>query len=205
MKLPSQISLFAKHLDLDDIGIADVRLYKRVSYGLVPREILPEARTAVVYLYTLDKLLINYGPWYVVSLCNHISKTNKKLEAFFEAKGFLARGVQENEYDRKTLVGKLSFREMAVLAGLGSVGKSQMFLHKRMGPGVVIGVVLTNATIRCNSPARDSYCLECDDCVSACPTRAIGPTFDPWRCKNRRKILGRGCGTLCVVRCPAGR
>lgn len=204
-KLRTEIVRFVRVLDVEDVGFADVRLYRRVNGGQVPSEILPGAKTAIVYISLLRKILEKYGKWYVVSLVNHIGQTNKRIVTFLEKRGYSARALSENEYCRTTLVGKISFREMAVVAGLGSIGKSTMLLHPKFGPRIVIGVVLTNVEIKPDKPFNQNLCTDCGICVNACPTGAIGEQFARWRCKNRRKILKKGCGIPCIELCPIGR
>lgn len=205
MSLKNKITCLLKDLDIDDVGFADASLYKRVEGGSIPNEISPRATTVIVHLYQLKKMEERYGKWYIVSLNNHISSTNKKLVEFLANLGFEARGIQENEYSRKTLVGKISFRQMAVLAGLGSIGRSSMLIHSGFGPRVVIGVVLTNAKIAPNKPFERALCTNCGICTESCPIKAINDKFNRWKCKNRRKILKKGCGTPCVELCPIGQ
>lgn len=204
VNLRDEIVEFSRDLDIDAVGLADVSLYRRVASAAVPAELLPGAKIAIVYLLTFAKLEQKYGRWYVVSLNKHISTTNKHFAGFLEKRGYEARGVQEAEYSRKTLVGKISFRQMAVLAGLGSIGKNQMLLHHRFGPEVVIGVLLTNADLPPDPPGANELCIACDVCLAACPVNAFEESYDRWRCKNRRSILGKGCGIPCVAACPIG-
>ncbi len=199
-----EIVEFSRRLDIDAVGLADLSLYRRVADAAVPDELLPGAKIAIVYLLTFEKLEQKYGRWYVVSLNKHISTTNKHFAGFLRERGYEARGVQEAEYSHKTLVGKISFRQMAVLAGLGSIGKNQMLLHLLMGAEVVIGVLLTNADLPPDAPGANELCIECDVCVAACPVNAFEESYDRWRCKNRRNILGKGCGIPCVIACPIG-
>jgi len=202
-KMKEEITNF-KFLDVDDIGFADVKLYKRIENGSIPNEILSNAKTAIVYTDRLEKL-DKYGRWYIVSLINYQSRINKKLIKFLNGKGYDAIGISDNEYDRKTLVGKLSFRQLAVLAGLGSIGKNQMLIHPKFGPKVILGVVLTNAEIGANSFKKQNLCTKCGVCIKSCPIKALNNGYDRLKCKNRRKILGKGCGTPCINLCPIGK
>lgn len=135
----------------------------------------------------------------------HISKTNKQLVKFLSKKGYASRGMGENEYCRKTLVRKISFGQMAVPAGLGSIGKSSMLIHPKFGPQIVIGVALTNAIIEQDKPSKQVLCTDCGICVNACPIGATGEKIGQWRYKNRRKRLKKGCGIPCVELCPIGQ
>jgi epoxyqueuosine reductase len=192
-------------LNLDGVGFADVKKYQRIEGGLSPLEIFPKAKTAIVYLFQLEKLTKEYGHWYVVSLNNFVSSTNKKLIEFLASKRYMAVGINENEYDRKTLVGKVSFRQLAVLAGLGSIGLNQMLLTPKFGPRIVIGAVFTDASIKPDQPFWEDLCTQYGICKNGCPTGAIDKTFSRFKCKNRRKILGTGCGIPCVDLCPIGK
>lgn len=192
-------------LDIVDLGFADVRLYAPAERGLEVERLLPSYKTAIVYLTPLKRVLERYGKWYAVSLVNHISKTNQQIVGFLTGMGYWARGIGENEYSRKTLLGKISFRRMAVLAGLGSIGRSTMLIHPKYGPRVVIGVVLTSAPFEPDNPMEEQYCTECGVCGRLCPVGAVGASFDRWMCQTRRRLLGKGCGIPCVEACPVGR
>lgn len=204
MDLKKQIITFLKSLDVDDVGFADIKLYKRIENGLIPQEMLPSAKTAIVYLYLLKKLEERYGKWYIASLLNFQNRINKKLIELLNKFGYEAKGIGDNEYDRKTLVGKLSFRQLAVLSGLGSIGKNSMLIHKKFGPRIVLGIVLTNAEILPDEPFKDDLCINCGICEKACPVKAICENFDRWKCKNRRETLRKGCGIPCTILCPIG-
>lgn len=202
--LQKQIRHLASKLDLVDIRIVSLEEYQQIKGGLSPEELLLDAKSAVVYLYPLDKLIKEYGHWHVVSLNKFISSTNKKFEKLFFKEGVKYRGVQENEYDRKTLIGKISFRQIASLAGLGSIGENQMLLHRKLGSRCVIGVILTSIEARKKKLKKIELCTHCKICRRQCPTGALKKNYDKWKCKHRRKVLGRGCGILCVESCPVG-
>lgn len=186
------------------MGFADTSRYNKVGNASTPQEILPTCKTAIVYLTELKKLEEKYGKWYIVSLVNHLSRTNKKLIDLLGKEGFTGKGVGENEYCRKTLIGKISFRQLAVLAGLGFIGKNQTVIHKTLGPRCVIGVVLTNAKIKSDNPQKARTCMDCGICKQRCPVKAFNGHYNRWMCKDRRKILGKGCEIPCINLCPMG-
>lgn len=117
--------------------------------------------------------------------------------------------------------GLFSHKEAAVRAGLGSIGRSALFLSDRFGPRVRLATVLTDLDLSAGfRPVSDKTpCDNCSACVRACPAMAIsGKTFpdagnsilDRNACSNHMKQayqkIGRGavCG-ICVSVCPAGK
>lgn len=117
---------------------------------------------------------------------------------------------------------KFSHKTAAVLSGKGFIGKSALFIHRRFGPAVRMGTVLTDAPIEAPTIAeRDlpvSHCGECRECANHCPALAIEGRnweygmpremlYDARACsdhmKNAYQDIGRGsvCG-LCIVHCP---
>ncbi len=113
--------------------------------------------------------------------------------------------------------GRYSHKKVARLAGLGSIGKNALFLHKTFGARVRLVTVFTDCEFEpCALPAFD-VCTECGRCVSACPAGAISGerrisgedvVFNPQRCSTHMKTayqnIGRGavCG-ICMKVCPA--
>lgn len=113
---------------------------------------------------------------------------------------------------------RYSHKKVAVLAGLGTIGKNSMFLHKDYGACVRLGTVFTNCEFEVPAVLPKSKCGSCRKCVDACPAKAItGNTwttestredmFIPERCseymKKQFQHIGRGavCG-ICMAVCP---
>jgi epoxyqueuosine reductase QueG len=81
----------------------------------------------------------------------------------------------------------LSHKLVAQAAGLGVIGVSRNFLHRKFGAYCLIDTVLTNL----EWPAYDravewNPCVQCNLCVASCPTEAIKPDggFDFFACYN---------------------
>lgn len=118
-------------------------------------------------------------------------------------------------YDDNRLVD----RALAVRAGIAWSGKSTMVLTPGAGPWILLGSVVTDASMEVSPPMRRT-CGTCDACLPACPTGAIiAPgvldarlcisavlqrrgTIDPLL---RKAIGGRiyGCDE-CLTACPPG-
>jgi epoxyqueuosine reductase QueG len=86
----------------------------------------------------------------------------------------------------------LSHKLVAQAAGLGVVGTSRNFLHRRYGAYCLIDTVLTNLEFRpeeyadSERPIEWNPCIECNLCVASCPTDAIRADgeFDFFACYN---------------------
>lgn len=114
---------------------------------------------------------------------------------------------------------RLVDRAAAVRAGVGWWGKSSMVLVPGAGPWVLLGSVVTDATLTPTTPMRRD-CGTCTACIPACPTGAIvAPgVLDARRCLARwaqapgmiplefRRAMGDrlyGCDD-CLDACPPG-
>lgn len=114
--------------------------------------------------------------------------------------------------------GRYSHKKAAALSGLGTIGKSSMFLHKDFGARVRLGTVFTNCEFDVGNLKPVSLCGNCTLCVDACPSGAIKgrewevgisreDMFDAEKCskymKEHFRHIGRGavCG-ICMSVCP---
>lgn len=64
-------------------------------------------------------------------------------------------------------------RAWAHQAGLGFIGKSSMFIHRKYGTWVLLGGLVTNVEMQANTVQQASLCGSCTRCLEACPTKAI--------------------------------
>ena len=83
----------------------------------------------------------------------------------------------------------LSHRLVAQAAGLGVIGLSRNFLHRKFGAYCLIDTVLTNLEFddgELGQPVEWNPCLRCNLCVAGCPTEAIQSDgeFDFFACYN---------------------
>ncbi len=117
--------------------------------------------------------------------------------------------------------GLFSHKEAAVRAGLGTIGKSALFLSDKFGPRVRLATVLTDLDLSAGfrPVSKQNPCENCNACLLACPAMAIsGKSYEEAKdniidraaCSSHMKEayqkIGRGavCG-ICVSVCPAGK
>ncbi len=84
-------------------------------------------------------------------------------------------------------------RAWAERAGLGFIGKSGMFIHRKFGTWTFLGGFVSDLELAPDKPSAQQYCGSCTACMDACPTNAI---VEP------RRIDARRCLTTWTVERP---
>jgi len=142
------------------------------------------------------------------------SRTDKLAEwtaDFIKEKGYKAFAQSERNlglhgfYDETTKTTPLPQKKIAILAGLGWIGKNNLLVTQEYGSSVCMCSVLTNAPLHTeNMPIIMPKCGECTVCKDICPTGAIhGST---WEIDINRDLIVDvyhcdGC-LKCLANCP---
>jgi epoxyqueuosine reductase QueG len=125
-----------------------------------------------------------------------------------------------SEYLR-TLTVDISHKMVATRAGLGWIGKTDLFISRVFGPRLRLVSILLNHKPEYNSfPVEESECGKCNICVIKCPANAANGRlwnirihrdefFDAQKCREKCSELARKkfnidirlCG-ICVSVCP---
>jgi epoxyqueuosine reductase QueG len=193
----------------------------------------------IVVVKKLDDSIIDSvinGP--TMEYCNQYIDTNRYLSDLVKdiADDLKALGIKslpinptENEVDRaddyaQTLRHTFSHKMAATRAGLGWIGKTDLFISKKFGPRLRLASVLVDYPLKpLNPPIDKSRCGKCNLCVEACPAKAANGKlwnihtdrdefYSAAKCKetaNRLTLerIGRDmrlCG-ICVSICPVGQ
>jgi reductive dehalogenase len=105
---------------------------------------------------------------------------------------------------------------LAVMAGLGELGRNNILVADGFGSRVRIGAVTTNLTVTPDRPVSlgvEAFCRVCKKCSESCPSTALSsgekttvrgvpkwPT-DTERCYGYWRSVGSDCG-ICMAVCP---
>jgi len=119
---------------------------------------------------------------------------------------------------------KFSHKMVGTRAGLGWIGKTDLFVSKAFGPRLRLASILLGEPVKTVSvPIDKSRCGSCDVCVVKCPAGAANGRlwdihtdrdmfFDAFKCREQCGRFGRElfhsetriCG-ICVAVCPLGK
>jgi len=194
---------------VDDFSTMRVdRLRGYLPEGHRPEDLMPEAESLLIHLTALKHTIGRYRPggWWS-NRYPHVRAVNKVLSDFLAEEGFRTVCPSPWGHNRRTLMPRLQFKPIALLAGLGWIGKNNLLIHPEFGPRVVLGVVITDARLEeARRPVITDGCGDCDLCLHVCPVGALGPGgFDRFRCYHRNKWLKKPCGFPCMRVCPVGK
>lgn len=110
----------------------------------------------------------------------------RKLEAI------LADKLGPHESRSYSDTGPLLEREVAVLAGLGWMGKNTLLINRHYGSYCLLGEIVTSHELPPDTADTD-HCGTCTRCIDACPTEAITPySVDARRCISYQTLENRG-------------
>ena len=121
-----------------------------------------------------------------------------RLAREIEKAGFSALPVAASQSLGKNnpYYGVIPHKTVAVLSGLGFVGKSGLFLSEKYGSKVRLATVITDMPLTNEFPVIENGCGDCHACQTACPAGAIFGTpptadgernFDPEKCSHYMK------------------
>ncbi len=195
---------------IDDMRIIDITSLaseenRGYPYAILLVKILPKEY--------IDKLNHKRETDYSV-FSNYEHKTDEladKLVTVIQKEGYRAISQSENgidsrgEYDEKTKSSVLPHKKIAILSGLGWIGKNNLLVTEKYGAALSMCSVLTDMpldTIQ-TEPILSSRCGECNLCLKICPVQAIhgrkwelgisrDDIVDVYRCVTCLKCLA-GC------------
>ena len=203
MKLTSQmIKDKAKELGIDAIAIGNIERFRGAPTLMSPLTYFPEAKSVIAVAMRIPRGTyrgIEEGThWH-----NYTFYSYARLNSFFRPRLSyeLARFIEDHGWEavphypavpegngvmRKPVAeGKVppdvvcSVRVIAAGCGLGEIGFSKVFLTKKFGPRVRIGLIFTDCVLEPDPIIETGeICLHCGACARECPGNAIPSVKD---------------------------
>ena len=140
--------------------------YKEVIALLKPSRGVGEPEPGEVFNVHADYL---YGKLNraVHELANRFRKEGYRSVPLPSAVGFIT--------DQRFLTALLSYKHVADLAGLGTIGRNSLLITPEFGPRVRLVCLLTEAPLEASPRVKKEVCVNCDACIRVCPARALQP------------------------------
>ncbi len=181
------------------------------DYG---REVSLDHPSAIVFLVEMDFDAMQHAPAVEVLLesarqYHQAAVISKTATAVLEELGYRAKSHHDANYD-------CILPPLAVEAGLGEVGRHNIFIADRYGTRVRIGAVTTDFPLSYDRPISLGvvhFCTHCRKCAVNCPSRALdnGERSEvrgvlKWptqveRCYAYWRRMSSDCG-ICMSVCP---
>jgi epoxyqueuosine reductase len=74
-------------------------------------------------------------------------------------------------------------KQMAHLAGLGTIGKNTLIINPKYGPWIRLQSILTDAELVPDESFEKDLCNNCESCIRSCPVSALAPFIvNPKKC-----------------------
>ncbi len=158
------------------------------------------------------------NPHYIHSTTDEYAQTEElvgsitdKLANLLILKGFKAISqsdtglIAENTFDFSTKTSILPHKTIAMLSGLGYIGKNNLFITTKYGAAQCLGSVLTNAPLTAYiHKIQSSKCGNCNICRNVCPQKALGVKDWNMNVSRDEMINVYKCTAClkCMVYCP---
>jgi len=204
MKLTSRmIKDKAKELGIDCIAIGNIERFKDAPTLMSPTTYFPGAKSVIAVamriprgsyrgieegthwhnytFYSYNKLNSLFRPIKSYELCCFIEDHGWEAVAHYpavpEGNGTTRKPVGPDKVPADVVC---SARIIAAGTGLGEIGFSKVFLTKKFGPRVRIGLIFTDCELE-PDPILDTgtICLHCGACARECPGNAVPSVKDP--------------------------
>lgn len=210
--LTDEVSACLRSAGAQIVGFADPVHFKKYGGGYLPDAILPEVKAVIVAgVQVVDPILdawVEFRPWaYPRSFLDELLADQiKTVCLMLERKGYRSEPV--------TYQPGLLLKNAAAIAGIGFIGRNNLFISASHGATVRLRAAVTDAPLMCGTPSPFRHaCEDCVRCIEACPAKALSEVeYSMRRCLEYQRghlvVPFKGAAvwcTICSDVCPAGR
>ncbi len=113
--------------------------------------------------------------------------------------------ITENTFDFATKTSVLPHKTIAVLSGIGYIGKNNLFITAEYGAAQCLGTVLTNAPLSMmKHKIQSPQCGNCNLCKDVCPQKVLNGVCWDTNVSRDEIINVYDCVTClrCLAYCP---
>ena len=209
-------------LDVELIGVASVQDSPSMELKERVGALLPKAKSVVVLGKEIYKevisllkpskeageaesgeLLAGHSDY----LNGRLTRAVHELATLFRQKGYRSLPLPAvGPSDQRFLTALLSFKHVAALAGLGTIGRHSLLITPEFGPRVRLACLITEASLESSPLTEKEYCTNCDACIRECPVEALqvpkngdAYSMNKFACRTYRQA-GLTC-TVCMKAC----
>lgn len=173
------------NLGAEVCGVANIDLFIDTPKGFHPTDIYPDCKSVIVFAKKIPRGLAYVSPRIIYQHFNSISPVEVDRIAYLASNEIekiykvitvpIPSDGPYDYWDAKNLEGRgiISMKDAAVLAGIGTLGKSTLLLNSQYGNMLSIGAVLTNLNLPSDAPAENICIKGCSLCIDNCPVNAI--------------------------------
>jgi len=207
-------------LDIELIGVASVQASRELKERA--SALLPNTKSVVVFGKEIYKEVISLlkpskeagegesGELMGVHsdyLSGRLTRAVHESATLFRQKGYRSLPLPAvGPSDQRFLTSLLSYKHVAELAGLGTIGRHSLLITPEFGPRVRLACLLTEASLEPSPPVRKEYCTNCDSCIQECPVQALqipkqgeAYSINKFACRTYRQA-GLTC-SVCMKAC----
>lgn len=228
-ELTTDVKSLSKSLGADLVGIADLTPFR--GFITVPEDLLePYSNSISIAVHLNDDIVDSIVDSPTPQYADHYREVNILLDkitshivTWISSKGLIAQAIPASHIvDEERLLGSISHKAIARMAGIGWQGKNLLIISPQFGPRIRLATVLTNMPLIADQPLKNR-CGKCEECFRACPSSAIMNVSTEShyntreeavyieRCYARLKtfkanpeIRATICG-VCIKSCPFGK
>jgi epoxyqueuosine reductase len=230
MDSSNELKDFCRSSGADLVGIADLAPFQQ-GWLTLPSDLLLPYTCAISVAVRLDDTImdaiashptVDYAEHYRAANAD-LDRLTAEISVWIVSRGYRAEAVPASKImDAENLLGAVSHKAIARMAGIGWQGKSMLIVSSEFGPRIRLATALTDMPLIPDGPIKNQ-CGSCTECTDACPVKAIRNVTAVDRYASREEALifdrcvqrthensllpgigARICG-VCVKVCPHGK
>ncbi len=211
-KLTRELIKFSNNSGIDIIGFANPKEFERFKNENRPETYLKDVQTVIVIgIYLYDIILDSWSQDQTTGKSFHF------LDSILENRAHRIKNFLLNKKYNSIIIPYnpgIYLKDSAALAGLGHIGKNNLFISDKFGSQVRLRAIVTEAPLVTGKPIENNqYCKGCNICISSCPAKALTPEgYNKQACLsyNLSNLLKLSDYTsiwcnICIESCPQSK